>query len=202
MTPNAGAPVSNPGPLCAKGAAMTNSHDLTVLIAPPHHRAEVVFAVASFLVAVALATQWSTQTTWVEGQPWSRQPGLWPLVAIVGMLMFGAGELVACLVRNFGRGGADTLAEVLHWLAATEYLVWYMAYVLAVPRLGYLPATVTFATLLALRLGYRGRLLLWAPVSGALVVVLFKTVLQVRIPGGALYEVFPQAIRNALVIYL
>lgn len=181
---------------------MSDTHDLSELIKPPHHRAEVVFAITSFLFAVVLATQWSTQTTWAAGQPWSRQPGLWPLIAITGMLVFGAGELVACILRNLRRGGGDALAEVLHWVAAAEYLLWYMAYVLATPWIGYLPATVLFATLLALRLGYRGALLLWAPLSGALIVLLFKGLLQVRIPGGALYELFPRAIRNALVLYL
>jgi len=180
---------------------MSDTHDPTEMIRPPHHRAEIVFAVAAFLIAVALAAQWSSQTTWAEGRPWSRQPGLWPLIAIAGMLVFGAGELVACLWRNITRGGGSALAEVLHWLAAAEYLLWYMAYVLATPWIGYLPATVIFATLLALRVGYRGALLLWAPVSGALIVLLFKGLLSVRIPGGALYELFPRAIRNFLVIY-
>ena len=181
---------------------MTENRDLAAdLIQPPHHRAEVVFAVASFSVAVFLATQWSSQTVWSEGQPWSRQPGLWPLIAIVGMLGFGALELVACFWRNLKRGGGDVGAELLYWLAATEYLIWYMAYVLATPYLGYFPTSVIFATLLAFRLGYRGRMLLWAPVSGAAIVILFKAFLQVRIPGGVIYEYFPHAIRNFLVIY-
>lgn len=181
---------------------MSDRHDVSEIIKPPHHRAEVVFAITSFAVAVFLATQWSSQTVWTEGQPWSRQPGLWPLIAIAGMLGFGALELIACLWRNLKRGGGDVVEEVLYWIAATEYLLWYMAYVLATPWLGYLPTTVIFATLLALRLGYRGTMLLWAPVSGALIVILFKSFLQVRIPGGAIYEAFPQAIRNFLVLYL
>ena len=179
-----------------------NAHDLSDLTHPPHHRAEIVFAVASFLVALLLAALWSTETRWIDGQPWSRQPGLWPLIAVVGMLVFGAGELIACLIRNLRRGGGDVAAELGLWLRAGEYVLWFMAYVLITPRLGYLPTTLVFTALLAFRLGYRGRVLALAPLMGLLIVVAFKAFLAVRIPGGAVYELLPQGLRNFLVLYL
>lgn len=172
------------------------------LIRPRHHRAEIVFALASFMIAVFLATQWSAQTAWFEGQRPGRQPGLWPLIAIGGMLVFGAAELVACFLRNRRIGGGSAAGEVAHWARSAEYLLWFMAYVALVPWTGYLPATLVFCTALAFRLGYRGRMLALAPVLGAVVVVLFKGFLSVRIPGGAFYELFPTAIRNFLVLYL
>ncbi|MCC5999244.1 MAG: tripartite tricarboxylate transporter TctB family protein [Pararhodobacter sp.] len=177
---------------------------LADLLRPRHHRAEIVFALASFSVALFLASQWASQTTWFEGQRAGRQPGLWPLIAIVGMLAFGAAELVTCALRNRrARAGGDTaLAEVAFWLRTAEFLGWFLAYVLIVPWTGYLPATLIFCTALAFRLGYRGGMLWLAPVMGAAVVVLFKGFLSVRIPGGAVYEVFPRAIRNFLVLYL
>jgi hypothetical protein len=171
------------------------------LIRPRHHRAEIVFALASFAIAILLATQWPSQTAWFEGQRPGRQPGLWPLIAIGGMLLFGAAELAACLVRNLRDGGGSASAEVAHWARSAEFLVWFLAYVALVPWAGYLPATLVFCTALAFRLGYRGRMLALAPVLGAVVVVLFKGFLSVRIPGGALYELFPPAIRNFLVLY-
>ena len=177
-------------------------HDLSELTHPPHHRAEIVFAVASFLVAVALAAMWSSETAWANGQPWSRQPGLWPLIAIVGMLVFGAGELVACLVRNARAGGGNVLAELGTWAKAGEYVAWFLIYVMAVPYIGYLPASVLFATLLAFRLGYRGLTLLLAPLIALGIVVVFKAGLSVRIPGGAVYDLLPQGLRNFLVVYL
>ncbi|MFN3955087.1 MAG: tripartite tricarboxylate transporter TctB family protein [Pararhodobacter sp.] len=176
--------------------------DLSELIRPRHHRAEIVFAVVSFMVALVLATQWSSQTTWLEGQRLGRQPGLWPLIAIIGMLAFGTGELIACILRNRRAGGGDALAEVAHWLRAGEYLGWFLLYVFTVPWLGYLPTTMLFCAALAFRLGYRGRMLALAPLLGALVVVLFKGFLSVRIPGGALYELLPRALRNFFVLYL
>ncbi|MCC5988537.1 MAG: tripartite tricarboxylate transporter TctB family protein [Pararhodobacter sp.] len=175
---------------------------LSELISPRHHRAEIVFAVLSFAIALFLATQWSSQTVWFEGQRAGRQPGLWPLIAIVGMLAFGTGELIACILRNRRAGGGSALTEVALWARTGEFLAWFLAYVLIVPWTGYLPATLIFCTALAFRLGYRGTMLWLAPLMGAVVVVLFKGFLSVRIPGGALYELFPRAIRNFLVLYL
>ncbi|MEZ5751323.1 MAG: tripartite tricarboxylate transporter TctB family protein [Paracoccaceae bacterium] len=177
------------------------NHDMSELTHPPHHRAEIVFAVASFLIAVLLATQWSTQTTWIEGQPFSRQPGLWPLIAIIGMLVFGAGELIACLIRNKRNGGGDVKAELWLWARSAEYVVWFMAYVWMTPITGYLPTTAVFMTAMTWRLGYRGKLLVFAPLLACAIVVLFKAFLSVRIPGGEVYDIFPQAIRNFLVVY-
>ena len=169
---------------------------------PPHHRAELAFALAAFAVAVGLALAWRGQTVWVDGRLPLRQPGLFPAVAIGLMLVFGAGNLAACLIRNARTRGAPALPELARWAAAGEFLGWYLAYVLAVPWLGYLPATVLFTAALAFRLGYRGRMLWAAPLMGAGVVVLFKAVLKVRIPGGALYDLAPPALRTLLVLYL
>lgn len=176
------------------------THDLDELIHPPHHRAEIVFAVASFLVAVFLATQWSTQTSWGSGRPITRQPGLWPLIAVVGMLLFGAGELVACVLCNLRNGGGDALAEVWHWVKSTEYVLWCLVQVAATPYVGYFPATMIFMTVLALRLGYRGRVVALSPLIAIGIVLLFKTFLSVRIPGGEICDIFPQALRNFLII--
>lgn len=175
---------------------------LADLLRPRHHRAEIVFALASFGIALFLASQWASQTTWFEGQRAGRQPGLWPLIAIIGMLVFGTGELITCALRNRRANGSGALAEVAFWLRTAEFLAWFLAYVLIVPITGYLPATLIFCTALAFRLGYRGGMLWLAPVMGAVVVVLFKGFLSVRIPGGAFYEIFPRAIRNFLVLYL
>ncbi|WP_461476878.1 tripartite tricarboxylate transporter TctB family protein [Pararhodobacter aggregans] len=179
-----------------------NAHDLSDLTHPPHHRAEIVFAVASFVVALLLAALWSTETQWIDGQPWSRQPGLWPLIAILGMLVFGTGELFACLIRNLRHGGGDVRAELGLWLRVGEYVLWFMAYVLVTPRLGYLPTTLVFTTVLAFRLGYRRKVLWLAPLMGLLIVVAFKSFLAVRIPGGEVYDLLPQGLRNFLVLYL
>jgi hypothetical protein len=93
-------------------------------------------------------------------------------------------------------------AEVWGWVRSLEYAGWFMAYVFIVPRLGYLGTTVIFAVLLALRAGYRDtRTFLAMAVTGTAIVVLFKSLLQVKIPGGAVYEFLPTALRSFMLTY-
>ena len=97
---------------------------------------------------------------------------------------------------------ADFAREIIVWLRGLEFTLWFMAYVFAVPVAGYLPTTMVFCAVLSLRAGYRSARMLSAAVAlGAVIVVGFKTFLQVRIPGGALYEIFPEALRNFLIVY-
>jgi hypothetical protein len=93
--------------------------------------------------------------------------------------------------------------EVRRWGAVFEYAAWFMAYVLAVPVLGYLPVTLLFVPALCWRMGYRSRLMLGCGTGVALaVVVMFKTLLAVKIPGGAAYEYLPGALRSFFILYL
>ena len=60
---------------------------------------------------------------------------------------------------------------------------------------------VVFCTLLTLRVGYRGKAVLWAALFGLFVVLFFKTAMNVKIPGGAIYELAPEGIRYILLRY-
>ena len=94
------------------------------------------------------------------------------------------------------------LQEIGFWLKSVEYAGWFMLYVFAVPLLGYLPATVLFAVSLTFRLGYREwKFLGAAALFGVLVVVVFKTFLQVKVPGGAAYELLPETMRAFMLTY-
>ncbi len=82
-------------------------------------------------------------------------------------------------------------------------MAWFLLYVYLVPRLGYLPSTLLVFPLLVLRAGYRGwRYVGLAWLVGIAIVVLFKSLLQVKIPGGEIYGLLPDAIRNFLVLRL
>lgn len=95
----------------------------------------------------------------------------------------------------------DDGREARIWIGAVEWTGWFMAYVLAVPWAGYLPVTLVFAPALTWRMGYRSRFMLGISVLFAIaVVVLFKTFLQVKIPGGALYEYLPASLRNFMIL--
>ncbi|MEZ5811742.1 MAG: tripartite tricarboxylate transporter TctB family protein [Rhizobiaceae bacterium] len=176
--------------------------DISKLVEARHHRAEIIFGVASFAIALALLSQVGNQTTWADGEPWVKQPAFWPLVSIVGMTLFGALELFFSWRRNSTGRGDSIPAEVLFWTRAIEFALWFMAYVWAVPLAGYLPVTVVFCILLTLRLGYRGaRPLLWAAVIGAATVVVFKSLLSVKIPGALWYDYLPDGLRNIMILY-
>jgi hypothetical protein len=160
-----------------------------------------VFGVLSFAAALLLLTLIGTETEWLDGRPFVRQPAFWPAVAIVGMTVFGVFELWST-GRALRRGAAGEIgAEVLKWFAALEYLAWFLVYVWVVPVLGYLPTTIIFCAALTYRLGYRsGRGLVAAVLTGIATVVIFKSLLGVKIPGGLVYEYLPGTIRNVMIV--
>ena len=87
------------------------------------------------------------------------------------------------------------------WLASLEYVAWFMVYVWLVPITGYLLTTIAFCVLLARRCGYRSRrALLTAAATAVCIVVLFKTMLAVKIPAAVIYEWLPAGLRNFMII--
>ncbi|MEZ5478349.1 MAG: hypothetical protein R3E95_12975 [Thiolinea sp.] len=82
-----------------------------------------------------------------------------------------------------------------------EYALWFLLYVWVVPIIGYLPATLLFMPLLALRAGYRDKRQLLSMVAiGFVIVLLFKSFLAVKIPGGAIYEYLPDGLRSFMLL--
>ena len=131
-----------------------------------------------------------------------KEPAFWPMVGVIGMAIFGAFHAIGvwrarAARRDFAAGEA---AEGAFWLRAFEYLLWFMIYVQAAPIIGYLAATLLFAALLALRAGYRGRVVLYAALTGLAIVLVFKTGLSVKIPGGAVYEYMPDGLRTFFIV--
>ncbi len=182
---------------------MENSETETVrLTANSYHKAELVFALAAFLVALFLLSQIGSQVTWSSNKTLTNQPGFWPVMAIVGMVIFGAGEMVVS-VRRFRTNAEGAIPnELLLWLRAIEFAAWFLIYVMIVPVAGYLFSTVVFCLLLTWRLGYRSKTyLMWGALTGFAVVFIFKTCLSVKIPGGQVYEYLPDGLRNFMILY-
>jgi hypothetical protein len=181
----------------------TDRRDLSDLADARHHRAEIVFGVLSFAGALLLASQLGNQTSWLSGRAFAAQPSFWPVVAIGGMVLFGTFELWHSWRRNRRVRADGIAAEVLDWFRGLEFVAWFMAYVAVVPVVGYLPTTIVFCAVLTWRLGYRRpRTLVAAALTGIVTVVVFKSFLSVRIPGGDLYEALPDAVRNFMILYL
>ena len=168
-----------------------------------HQPGGLLFAGLFLAASVLLFSQLGAETRFAA-KAWGTkkmfaQPGFWSGVAVIGMCVFGVLHAVASFTR---RTGGD-LREGVQWLLVLEYLGWFMAYVFAVPWIGYLPATMIFMGALALRAGYRDRpRILMALVTGAGIVLIFESLLAVKIPGGALYEHLPDMLRNFAILYL
>ncbi|MBF9030062.1 tripartite tricarboxylate transporter TctB family protein [Rhodobacterales bacterium HKCCE3408] len=168
---------------------MTRSRTFQDLFRRYRRPGDLVFASALFAFALFLVASIPSQTTWVDGVGLVAQPAFWPTVSVIALALFAGLHLFGALVsdRIPGRG-----AEVLAWARAAEFPVWFLAYVWIVPFLGYLPGSILFSCLLTLRLGYRGwRWMLVAALFAAAVVIVFKSLLQVRIPAGEIYSLLP-----------
>lgn len=164
-----------------------------------HRRAgQIVFAVGFTAMAVLLVALLGDQTVWKEKVKFFAQPRFWPAVGVIGMAVFGALHLRHQQRIRFSR---YDLREARVWFESVEYALWFLAYVWVVPIVGYLPVSMIFAPLLTWRLGYRSPKMLWISVIFAVVVVvLFKSVLQVKIPGGLIYEYLPGALRSFFIL--
>jgi len=87
------------------------------------------------------------------------------------------------------------------WFVAIEWVLWFLLYVILVPIIGYLPVTMAFMPILVWRLGYRNPFMMWVSLGFAVAVVLFfKAFLGVKIPGGAIYEYLPGALRSFFIL--
>lgn len=178
---------------------MTRFTGLQDLFKRDRRPGDLVFAGVFFAGAVFLVTQLDSQAPWNARANTFTQPAFWPSVAVYAMAGFAALHLLSTLLspRRPGRG-----REVLGWLRALEFGGWFLAYVALVPWLGYLPVTLVLAVLLGLRAGYRSRRMLAALcLAGGAIVVVFKGLLQVKIPGGAVYEYLPTTLRSIFLTY-
>ncbi|PIE13642.1 MAG: hypothetical protein CSA70_05105 [Rhodobacterales bacterium] len=161
-------------------------------------RGHLLFALVFIVASLFLLSQLGAETKWVKKTRFFAQPRFWPTVAVGGMVLFAGLHLWRLPVRRFNR---NDLVEWRRWFFAIEYVLWFLGYVIIVPILGYLPTTVVFVPLLLWRIGYRDRVLLWAGGMFAVaVVVVFKSFLQVKIPGGAVYEYLPGALRSFFIL--
>jgi hypothetical protein len=160
---------------------------------------ELLFCAMFLVFAAGLLAQIGWQTTWLPGKALAAQPRTWPTIALGGMVLLGVLQWlqVRGIERTPGRW-----REAALWARSLEFVGWYVLYVTFIPILGYLLATVLFCVGLAFRLGYRSRLALSCAFGFALFVVLtFKSGFNVKIPGGAIYDLAPASLRYFLIRY-
>lgn len=163
-------------------------------------RGQALFAIVFVVAAALLLSQLGNQTKWAKGTAFFAQPRFWPAVSVIGMVIFGGLHLWKLPRRGFAR--VDFI-EWRRWLFAIEYVLWFLAYVILVPIFGYLPMTLVLMLSLSWRLGYRSHFMLSvATVFAVAVVLVFKAFLQVKIPGGMIYEYLPGALRSFFILNL
>ena len=165
---------------------------------------DFLFAAASFVLALFLLSQLPEQTRWFNRVDLLLQPRFWPSVVLGALVLFSGLHLVQSWRSRRDPEHLDTsplpAGELLRWLRPLEYALYFVAYAASIPWLGYLLATVLFMPLLGIRTGVRslsGLGLLAA--IGVGIVLVFKTGLEVRMPPGALYDLFPPGVRNFLI---
>lgn len=159
---------------------------------------EMLFGIILLIATGALLAALPWQTTWLPGKGPAAQPRFWPALSLGGAFAFA---MLHALSRSRAERTPGRWTEGLTWVRSLEYLGWYMIYVAAIPAIGYLLATLIFCVLLSLRLGYRGRALAGAALFGLCVVLFFKSAMNVKIPGGAIYEHAPEGLRYILLRY-
>lgn len=165
---------------------------------------DFLFAVACFALALFLLGALPFQTRWFDRVDLPLQPRFWPALVLAVLALFSALHLLQSWRDRRRPEHLDPslvpAGELLHWVRPAEYALYFIIYAASIPWLGYLVSTMLFMPLLGLRTGIRspgGLTLLTA--LGAALVLAFKTGLEVRMPAGALYELFPPDVRNFLI---
>ena len=154
----------------------------------------------ALLSALFVATRHGPQT----GGWWTR-PALAPGVAL--------SVLVLANLVTLGRAWAGLRAapatpaeraqareKVAGWLQPLEYLAYYAAYLFALQHLGYGPATFLFVMFLLWRTGMTEPRWILAGTGFVLgMMLVFRVGLGVWMPAPAVYDIFPDALRIALI---
>ena len=160
---------------------------------------DLVFSVLFLVFSLLMLLSLPSQTTWAPGTKFLAQPAFFPYLSVIVMTVFAVLHLISGLISPALPGRWQ---EVWFWLRAVEFAGWFMIYVLVVPYLGYLPATLLFCLTLAFRAAYRSaRALGLSALMGLVIVLIFKTGLSVKVPGGALYELLPTGARSFMLTY-
>jgi len=93
--------------------------------------------------------------------------------------------------------------ELTKYVAALEFVAYFIGYTLIVPILGYLVSTLILGTFLTWRLGYRSwSWIVTGFVTSFAVVIAFRTLLQIKTPVSIwLYDQLPSALRAFMLTY-
>ena len=159
---------------------------------------DLLFALIFFMISAFLMSQLPDQVKWFKNTKLTSQPALWCSIGLIGMTAFG---LIHLLLKIRLDDLSRELKEGLIWIRSIEFACWFLLYVVLVQYIGYLLATCIIAFCLSYRVGYQKKTMLSYSVLTALSIVLgFKTFLEVKIPGGIIYEYLPDTLRTFMIL--
>ena len=170
-----------------------------------YHAGDVAFAALLVLMGAFLLYLIPDQTKWFKSLPLLKQPRFWPAMAISGFTLFavGYGLAVWFRVRREQASLHEEVDEMIEWVRPLEYVAYFLIYVFMVPIMGYLFATIAYFVLMTFKTGYRGKKMFTIAVLLAVfIVVLFKSLLQVKIGPGMWYDMLPQDMANFFIVDL
>ena len=164
----------------------------------------LAFAVLMLLIVLVLVISIPFETKWFDGVSLVKQPRLWPTFCLVGMALFGllySIQIWRSYKIQLGQVQGE-LNELSSWLRPLEFVFYFVLYVWSVPLAGYLLSTLLFFSLLTIRAGYRTLLMFWVSLAtGFGIVIVFKSLLQVKIASGAIYDYLPDGWATFFMIY-
>jgi hypothetical protein len=161
----------------------------------------IIFAGLStgLLAVIGFATKANAKGGW-----WT-QPWLMPAIALA--LLVAANAITLWReVADMRRTPPDDAemregwTALLGWLRPLEYLAYYAAYIWAIRHVGYFPATLVFVLFLLWRVGLRAPKWALAGLGLSLFMIgVFRYGLGVWMPAPEFYDLFPDAMRSALI---
>lgn len=181
-------------------------HSASDILQTQRQRGDLLFALVMCLFTLFLISQIGEQTRWFNRVNLTLQPRFMPVIILALLALFSGWYLIAGWFERRKTSALDTdlfpFSELLLWARPLEFAVYFLVYATLIPWLGYLPATLLFMPLLGWRVGYRKstHVLLLVGI-GLVIVIVFKTALQVKIPAGAAYEYLPDGLRNLFIRY-
>ncbi|WGV17300.1 tripartite tricarboxylate transporter TctB family protein [Fuscovulum ytuae] len=162
----------------------------------------LIFAAVSVLLLALIGV--ATRTGQASGGWWTRPafaPGV-ALVVLTGANLITLWRDIADLRANPATAAEweEARAKMLAWLRPLEFLAHYAAYIWAIQHLGYFPSTLIFVLGLLWRVGLTApRWMLAGFGLSVFMIGVFRAGLGVWMPAPDVYDLFPDAIRLALL---
>jgi hypothetical protein len=162
----------------------------------------IIFAVVSVLLLALIGV--ATRTGQASGGWWTRPafaPGV-ALAVLVGANLITLWRDLADLRANpaTAEEWAEARAKIIGWLRPAEFLTYYAVYIWAIQHLGYFPSTLIFVLGMLWRVGLTAPRWMLAGVGLSVFMIgVFRAGLGVWMPAPEFYELFPDAMRLALM---